>query len=378
MRDSNYDLGYLSIDSIQEGVGASQIVPLLTGLSNRGKKISLISFEKYAPSSELVELLLGHGIRWDPLEFGHYGALGGLRRLRELQQVIPPSDIIHGRSDVPTAAAILSESDAPILWDVRSLWSDQRKVIASSGWNPLTTRAARMLENIAARNSTAMVTLTAAVVPILEKRHKKLPAIRSVIPTCVQTKKFSMTPFPMGQITCLLSGTFNSFYDIEETRRVISALKKNMNVRVIWARAAESPNQELNVGEDQIISVTHAEMPSLVSAAHFGISICKQENLDSLTAAVPTKIAEFLASGRPVIVSQNIGDLDTLIPCYGAGIVVQNGQDLNVVSQQLKNLLSNSSTPESCRSLAIEHFDMEKAITVYSDLYNKMLKWKTK
>jgi hypothetical protein len=174
MSDSNYDLSYLSIDSIQEGVGASQIIPLLIGLSKQGKKISLTTFEKNSPSTEILDVLSNHGIRWNPQDFGAVGALGGFKRLRKLQGVIPPSNVIHGRSDIPTAAAVFSDSAAPILWDVRSLWSDQRKVIDTPGWNPLTSRAARTLEDVSARNSSAMVTLTAAVVPILEKRHKKL------------------------------------------------------------------------------------------------------------------------------------------------------------------------------------------------------------
>jgi hypothetical protein len=373
MSDSNYDLSYLSIDSIQEGVGASQIIPLLIGLSKQGKKISLTTFEKNSPSTEILDVLSNHGIRWNPQDFGAVGALGGFKRLRKLQGVIPPSNVIHGRSDIPTAAAVFSDSAAPILWDVRSLWSDQRKVIDTPGWNPLTSRAARTLEDVSARNSSAMVTLTAAVVPILEKRHKKLPEIRSVIPTCVQTKTFLMTPFPTGRMTCLLSGTFNNFYDIEETRRVILTLKKSMDLQVIWARGGESPKEKLDVGEDYTISATHSEMPALVSAAHFGIAICKQENFDSLAASVPTKIAEFLASGRPVIVSKNIGDLDTLIPKHGAGVVVHNGQDMGVLTHELNNLLSDSNTPDRCRSLAREHFDMDKAVTVYSDIYRKML-----
>lgn len=377
MRSTNYDLSYLSIDSIQEGVGASQIVPLIIGLSQQGKKISLITFEKISPRMELVDLLLSNGIHWDPQEFGQVGALGGFKRLRKLRKVIPQSNVIHGRSDIPTAAAVFSNSDAPILWDVRSLWSDQRKLIATAGWNPLTARAARKLENVSARSSTAMTTLTAAVVPILEKRHKKLPKIRAVIPTCVQTKKFIMTSLPTGQITCLLSGTFNNYYDLDETRRVIQELRKSMDLQVIWARGGEAPNQKLDVGEDYAISAAHSEMPALVCAAHFGIAICKQENLDTLAAAVPTKIAEFLASGRPVIVSKNIGDLDTLISNYHAGVVIQNGQDLSSVAPQLVNLLSDSTTPDRCRSLAMEHFDMDKAVTIYSEIYGEMLKGNT-
>ena len=297
-------------------------------------------------------------------------------RLRKIQKKIDASNVIHGRSDIPTAAAVFSNSNAPILWDVRSLWSDQRKLIDTAGWNPLTARAARTLENVSARNATAMTTLTAAVVPILEKRHRKLPEIRAVVPTCVQTKKFAMTTFPEGRTTCLLSGTFNNYYDLDETRRVITELRRQLDLQVIWARGGEAPTQELHVGEDYAISATHAEMPALVSAAHFGIAICKQENLDSLAAAVPTKIAEFLASGRPVIVSKNIGDLDTLISQYRAGVVIQNGENLGSIAEQLTELFSDPTTPDRCRSLALDHFDMDVAVITYSKIYEEMLRGK--
>lgn len=373
MNSSNFDLSYLSIDSIQEGVGASQIVPLIIGLARQGKKVSLITFEKTSPSTELVEVLLSNGIHWAPQEFGRVGALGGFIRLRKTQKVIQKSDIIHGRSDIPTAAAVFSNSEAPILWDVRSLWSDQRKLIATAGWNALTARAARSLENISARNATAMTTLTAAVVPILENRHRKLPIIRAVIPTCVQSKKFLLSPFPSGQITCLLSGTFNNYYDLDETKRTLNEIRKSLDLRVIWARGDEAPSHELGVGEDYAVSATHAEMPELVSSAHFGIAICKQENIESLAAAVPTKIAEFLASGRPVIISRNIGDLDTLVSQYQAGIVIKNGEDLSRIASQLMELISDPTTPDRCRALALEHFDMDKAVITYSKIYEEML-----
>ena len=376
MSSPNYDLSYLSIDSIQEGVGASQIVPLIIGLAQKGKKISLTTFEKTSLGTDLVEMLQSNNIHWEAHEFGQTGALGGLMRLRKIQKKLTASDVIHGRSDIPTAAAVFSDSSAPILWDVRSLWSDQRKLIATAGWNPLTARAARTLENVSAKNATAMTTLTAAVVPILEKRHRKLPKVRAIVPTCVQTKKFLMTTFPAGQITCLLSGTFNNYYDLDETRRVIIELRKRLDLQVIWARGSEAPTQELHVGEDYAISATHAEMPALVSAAHFGMAICKQENLDSLAAAVPTKIAEFLASGRPVIVSKNIGDLDTLISQYRAGVVIQNGENLSSLADQLTELFSDPTTPDRCRSLAMNHFDMDVAVSTYSKIYEEMLRGK--
>ena len=367
-----FDVTYLSVDSIQEGVGSSQITPLILGLADRGKKVCLITFEKVRPSKEMIEMFSRAGVSWIPKDFGSQGAVGGVRRLNVLRKSVPNSSILHGRSDIATSAAIWCQFEAPVLWDVRSLWSDQRLLIGTSGWNSLTARGARALENLSARESTAMTTLTAAVVPILEQRHKKIPTIRDVIPTCVQISKFLPSPMPKGQITCLLSGTFNDYYDISRIKEVLDEIKKEIDLRVIWARGGESASQSLGVGEDLIISASHSEMPKIVQDSHFGIAICKQENLDSLAAAVPTKIGEFLASGRPIIVSKGIGDLDEMLENTRTGVVLDHSDSLKTIAQKVLHLISDRETPNRCRELAMQNFDMEKAIDKYMMIYGRM------
>ena len=372
MSNKKFDITYLSVDSIQEGVGSSQITPLILGLAKKGKAVCLITFEKVMPSKELVEIFSRAGVVWIVKEFGKPGAIGGLIRLNILRRNVPKSAVLHGRSDIATAAAILSRIDAPVLWDVRSLWSDQRLLIGTVGWNSLTAKAVRALENLAARKSSAMTTLTAAVVPILQQRHKRIPAIREVIPTCVQTSKFLPSPMPQGEVTCLLSGTFNNYYDINRMKQVLDEIRKTMDLRVIWARAGESPSERLGVGEDVIISASHSGMPMLVQDSHFGIAICKQDNLDSLAAAVPTKIGEFLASGRPVIVSNGIGDLDYMLISTRTGIVINHNDSLQTTAFQIRTLISDPKTPERCRELAMQHFDMEKSVDRYIEIYDRM------
>jgi glycosyltransferase involved in cell wall biosynthesis len=374
MNNKEFDITYLSVDSIQEGVGSSQITPLILGLAERGKHVCLITFEKIKPSVALVEMFSNAGVDWIAKDFGRTGSIGGLIRLNTLRRSVPRSRVLHGRSDIATVAAILSGIKAPVLWDVRSLWSDQRLLIGSAGWNRFSAKAARVLENLAARKSSGMTTLTAAVVPILEQRHKRIPAIRKVIPTCVQTSKFLPSQMPTGQITCLLSGTFNNYYDIDRIKQVLEEIRKSVNLKVIWARAGESPSERLGVGEDVIISATYSEMPKLVRESHFGIAICKQGNQDSLAAAVPTKIAEFLASGRPVIVSKGIGDLDQMLLSTHTGVIIEESDSLQNAAQQICNLVNDSKTPERCRELAIQHFDMETSIDRYIEIYDRMLK----
>jgi hypothetical protein len=374
MNKESYDVSYLSIDSIQEGVGSSQILPLLFGFTKMGMRVSLISFEKKAPSADLLRRISSGKIDWLPQAFVRNGPWGGLQRFNSIRKTIPRASIIHGRSDIPTAAAVTSSLDAPILWDVRSLWADQRNLIGTTGWNTVTTRAARQLENISAKGATAMTTLTKAVIPILEKRHAHLPEIRAVIPTCVDTSRFTPSPMPVGRITCLLSGTFNNYYDLERTKEILNHIRASMDLRIIWARGEESSTMKLDVGEEIIITAKYAEMPKIVAQSHFGIAICKPEHGPSLTAAAPTKIGEFLASGRPVIVSQGIGDLDELLFEKKTGLVIGPYDSLEKISTQLMEILADSKTPDLCRSLALEKFDMGGAIDTYASVYSSVLR----
>lgn len=369
-----YDISYLTSDSIQEGVGSSQITPLLIGLINNGLKVSLLSFEKKVPNAEFRNFVSSSGISWFPQPFGSYGVLGGVKRLNVITNNAPDGLILHGRSDLPTAAAVLKKSDSPILWDVRSLWSDQRTIIGTKGWNTFSAIGARKLEDISAVNALGLNTLTKAVVPILEKRHNKIPKIRTVIPTCVDLERFCHSIFPSEPLTCLLSGTFNNYYDLEKTRDFITALRNRVDLRVIWARGHEALNTNLGVGEDIVVTASHHEMPKLVAESHFGIAICKDEHPKSLAAAVPTKIGEFLASGRPVVISRGIGDLDEMFSGHEVGVIIPAKGEYSISVDRLLELLNNSKTPENCREFAIQFFDMSAAVEKYIEMYSILLK----
>ena len=73
MKNKKFDISYLSVDSIQEGVGSSQITPLILGLAKKGKQVCLITFEKVKPSKDLVEMFSRAGVEWVAKEFGKPG-----------------------------------------------------------------------------------------------------------------------------------------------------------------------------------------------------------------------------------------------------------------------------------------------------------------
>ena len=74
-----------------------------------------------------------------------------------------------------------------------------------------------------------------------------------------------------------------------------------------------------------------------------------------------------------MIVSKGLGDMDELFKDKKAGIVVSNKDPLDQIAAEIAALLVDPEVHLNCRNLAMEHFDMERAIIVYSNVYTKML-----
>jgi len=369
----NYDLTYVTIDSVSEGVGSSQITPLISRLSKSGFKINLISYEKSKPSLQLIEYFKSIGVEWNSRPFGKSGLIGGVERLNNLRMEIRTTNLIHARSDIPAVAGLASHI-APVLWDVRSLWADQKVLIQNSPQNKVFYRFYRGLESIAARKSLGMSTLTSAVVPILEQRHKKLPQLRTVVPTAVDLGRFELNRIMPTKVRALFSGTYNDYYDLNLSALFMEALRTQIAVETHWARPEESSKFQIGVGEEKVFPVIQTEMAHLIPNYSFGVSICKSDAGPSLSAAMPTKIGEFLACGRPIVVNKGLGDMDQLIEEFDVGVVLDG--DLDGLLQgaiKLINLISDPETPNRCRALAEKYFSMDVGAQKYLDLYSQML-----
>ena len=373
----SFDLAYVTIDSLSEGVGSSQITPLISRLSKSGLKINLISYEKTNPTSEQLAYFKSIGVEWNFRDFGANGLMGGVGRLNSLRQEIPRTNLIHARSDIPAVSAIASRQ-APVLWDVRSLWADQKVMIQKSIVNKTLYGIYRGLESIAASRSMGMSTLTSAVVPILEQRHKRLPLLRTVVPTAVDLDYFKLNPLMPTHARALFSGTYNEYYDLNLSALFMEEFRKHIAVETHWARPKESNKSNIGVGESKVFPSSQTGMANLIPGYSFGVSICKMDAGPSLAAAMPTKIGEFLACGRPIVVNKGLGDMDQFIEEFDAGVIL-DGTPSNLVESatKLASLLSDTDTPRRCRALAEKYFSMGVGANKYLDLYSQILSLKS-
>jgi glycosyltransferase involved in cell wall biosynthesis len=367
-----FDLTYATVDSLSEGVGSSQIAPLVERLSEHGMKINLITFEKNSSPSALIERMGNAGVEWTKIPFGNSGPLGGVVRTIKLSRHIQDSTLVHARSDFPAVAARFS-GQSRVLWDVRSLWADQRQFIEENRVKQEFYSMYSLFEELACNSSCALSTLTNAVVPVLEARHKNLPKIRTVVPTAVDLNRFKFASTMPRKLKGLYSGTFNKYYDLDLSRRFIEALRKMVDCDIGWARPRESQITSLNAGENYSFSVSHPEMANLMSSYSFGLSICHENAGLSLKAAMPTKIAEFLAIGRPVVVNAGLGDCDEIFKASGVGVVISHSDNLESKAAELIEICENLATPSRCRDIATEYFSLDSGIDKYRNIYQTML-----
>jgi hypothetical protein len=218
-----------------------------------------------------------------------------------------------------------------------------------------------------------MSTLTSAVVPVLEARNRRLPTLRTVVSTAVDLSRFlTSTQFPLRN-SALFSGTYNNFYDLHLSAEFIQELRKRIELDVHWARPFESRKMSISVGETKVIPATQIEMAMLIPNYSFGVSVCKLNAGPSLAAAMPTKIGEFLACGRPVVVNKGLGDMDAFLEEFDAGVVL-NGKPRNLAesAEKLIFLINDPNTPNRCRALAEKYFSMDKGAKSYLEIYQQM------
>jgi hypothetical protein len=161
---------------------------------------------------------------------------------------------------------------------------------------------------------------------------------------------------------------------LKSTKLFLETLNAISPIAIKWAKPGESQTNTLGLNELQLVDVPSGEIPKLIEEHSFGVSICRQDAGISLSAVMPTKIAEFLAVGRPVVINKGLGDFESLIMEFQAGIVIDLlKDDYQEKAEQLRKILSDQQTPRRCRDLAEKYFDNTVAAQTYFGLYQKLL-----
>ncbi len=371
-------VSYLSVDPLASTVGSSQVLAYVFRLAERGVVLDLHSFER-EPDAALLRRLSAAGVRWTAHPFGGPGARGGAGRVARLARAIRGAALVHARSDMAAAAVMssiaLSRSDLRWLWDVRSLWADQKVATGVFGERSPQARAFRQIERAAARRCHRSVTLTTSAIDELDRRHGSgFGTKATVITTCVDRRRFAPEPPPpRDRVRILLAGTLNRYYDVDLMLRLVEELGRRDEVDFVVAAPGETEwdGAFRRIGATRL-AASAEEMPDLVASCHVGLSVCRDDAGPSLLAAMPTKIGEFLATGRPVVVNPGLVDAARLVSDAGAGVVVGPSDDLSVAADQVLEVVDDPRAAKRAAKLAYEHFDLDRGVDHLVRIYREL------
>lgn len=381
---------YVSYDGVLDPLGASQVVPYLTGLAAGSISITLISFEKPERWAQKHDRLAMHarldayGIRWRPLRYHKQPRLAGtLRDILAGSRAIACEaagfgpGLIHCRGDVATVMARWARLPPTVrlLYDLRGFFSDERVETGSWRRGSILDHVVRRLEAGNLQEADGAVVLTRHAAERLRQRRPSLGALR-VIPTCADVSVFK--PRTQGQkpaFGLVYSGSLGTWYMAREMMAFARSAAEFLRGSTLFLTPQPEEIRRLgpvpawvevrSVGPGSV-----AEWLRRASALFFFI-----RPIPSKRASCPTKFAEGLASGLPVVCNRGIGDLDDVVEPEGVGVLLEDFSEAaySAAVRRLGRLLEDPGLSDRCRRLAEARYGVDLGVEAYRGLYTEIV-----
>ena len=406
---------FISYNGALEPLMQSQGIPYLKGLSCKGVKYSLLTFDKANREDQylsqkidkLKDELIAFKIKWYSLKYHKKPSLPAtlfdifIGIIFGLYLVVSKKiDIIHARATVPAAMgyAISKITGKKFIFDERGLTAEE--YIDGGMWkkNSLSYKLTLFFEKKFLTSADGLILLSYNIKDFLE-HSTYLPVNRKnekqnimVIPCCVDTKKFNRRSLSTENLrekynlsqkfVFLYIGSLGTWYLLEEMIDFFLVAKtsiKNAHFLILTHTDKKIAEQTCKIKglsfEDVTIGqVEFEEMPDFIKLGHVGLFFIKP--VLSKRSSCPTKFAEYLACGLPVIINSGIGDTDIIVEKYDVGVVVRDFQResyLDSLSKLSELLIEKSLLSERCNKTAKEVFSLEIGVSKYFDIYNKAL-----
>ena len=404
---------YICYFGVREPLVQTQVIAYLREIQKGGTDVSLLTFEPARDSDAadwdrpIREQLRSQGIDWHWLRYHKrfsvlataYDVFRGVMFVRSFIAKHRP-EVLHGRIHVPTLMAALarkfSAHKPKLLFDIRGFFPEEYTdagVWPANGW---LYRMVKRVERWLLKESDGFVVLTNKARDILfpesrETGHDKFGRPVEVIPCCVDFEKFKdageesrqsvRTELNVGDRTVITYvGSFGGWYLTDEMLDLFSAAREhdpNTFALILTQRNHERIEERLRErgfaeSDYYVRGVPPGEIPRYLSGADVAISFIKA--CYSKLSSSPTKIAEYLACGLPIISNRGVGDIDELLERTRTGSLI-NGFAREDYLESLAGLSLSPELSERCRTTARNEFELSDVGGVrYRRIYSELLK----
>jgi glycosyltransferase involved in cell wall biosynthesis len=390
---------YLTKNGLLEPLGQSQVIAYLRGLSSH-HRITILSFEKEEDWSDLSRLnklkaeCESLGIHWLPQRFRPWprfvSPVWNFLQMVWLSAYALRSrkvDLVHARSYIPAVVAWLLGRilQVPFIFDMRALWPEELITAGRLQRGSWLHRRIVEAERTCLRDAAGVVSLTQAAVDHLSREYPRDFATEkvAVIPTCADLTRFRPPnpPAPRLELGCVgtvLSGWFKLDW-LSGFIAVAAQQHAQLQFRITTLDDPFAVRQRLDLEPSIHERLTIEPCPSHrvqeVLQGQMASVMFFSQGLGKLGSS-PTRMAEILGCGVPVVANEGVGDVAKIIRDHRVGVLVKSSQpaDLLAAWSELQALLLDPGLVQRCRETADEHFSLTAGTQAYADLYARVLR----
>jgi glycosyltransferase involved in cell wall biosynthesis len=400
---------YLSYDGMTDPLGQSQVLSYIIGLSKRGYRFHLISFEKPDRFEKLQyqiqKICNQNAIVWHPKIYTKkpplFSTLYDVWRMRNLAFKLHKKhnfSIVHCRSYLSALVGMYMKNKFKIkfLFDMRGFWADER--VDGKIWD-LKSPLFKSVYNFFKRKEKEFFLTADHIISLTHNGKQEITSWKGfenltnkieVIPCCADLLKFNpdlitenqknelrqklkidQAQFILGYI-----GSIGTWYMLDEMLKVFKSLQQKKENAIFLFVTGDNPIEILNKAQNngisenslRIQSAMHAEVATYISL--FNVSVFFILPAYSKKASSPTKQGELMSMGIPIICNSGVGDTDKIIEKYKAGVVIQE------MTEQNFSCLNWDIIPFKqalARKGAEEFYGLENGIEKYVSVYQKLL-----
>lgn len=397
---------YICYFGVNEPLVNTQVIPYLRELVKGGHDITLLTFEPGDLDTDEVKTRLAEqNIEWHWLKYHKspsvpatlFDLANGIRYVRKLSKG-KKFDIYHVRGHTPAPIGAIAKKmfGGKLLFDIRGFLPEE--YVDAGIWDEsgLVFRTFKRVERWVMREADGFVVLTEAARNILfpessDSGFDQFGRPVAVIPCCVDLSRFVNADNKLrkerrailglsDRLVAVYVGSFGGWYLTDEILDFFESLKlsnANAFAMILTQRDQKEIEKKLlarGFDSDSMLvkSVPHAEVDSYLRAGDLAVSFIKASY--SKKSSSPTKLAEYLAAGLPVISNRGVGDVDAMIEGNDVGVMVDRLES-DAYTNAIEDIQAKRDMSDRCREVAVREFDL---LTVggprYRDLYMRMLK----
>ena len=391
---------YLTRNGLLEPLGQSQVFAYLRGLSSH-YQITLITYEKDEDWADVAAMERARaecevrGIHWLPQRFRAQPriiapALSMMRMVWLVRREVRRGGIrlIHARSYIPATVALVvgRMTGVPFLFDMRALWPEELITAGRLRRGSPVHRAIIAAERACLAKSSGVISLTHAAEAYLRSvyPHELEEQRVVVIPTCADLDRFQPGTVQNAKarvhscIGTVLSGWFRTDWlaawlkaaATHDPEAKFDIVTRDDSIEVRIALDPEGQlHERLSIGPRKT-----EDMPEAVLGSDLSVMFYAGGEVSELGRS-PTRMAEILGCGLPVIANGGVGDVEYIIEKYRVGVIVTSPDPVQMASAlvALDQLLADPDLSSRCRQAAEDVFSLSGGTEAYLELYTSIL-----